>query len=99
MSSIAGKKSALTWAVHLSVAALVLLWVFPTLGLLVSSFRTTDQIRTSGWWVSLFPAVQNEVFRTADPGAVRIERDGVFMVEGNLYVVAGRAETADDVRA
>ena len=99
MSSIAGKKSALTWAVHLSVAALVLLWVFPTLGLLVSSFRTTDQIRTSGWWVSLFPAVQNEVFRTADPGAVRIERDGVFMVEGNLYVVAGRADTADDVRA
>ncbi|WP_297620513.1 carbohydrate ABC transporter permease [uncultured Roseicyclus sp.] len=99
MSSIAGKKSALTWAVHLSVAALVLLWVFPTLGLLVSSFRTTDQIRTSGWWVSLFPAVQNEVFRTADPGAVRIERDGLFMVEGNLYVVAGRAETADDVRA
>lgn len=99
MSSIAGKKSALTWAVHLSVAALVLLWVFPTLGLLVSSFRTTDQIRTSGWWVSLFPAVQNEVFRTADPGAVRIERDGVFMVEGNLYVVAGRAETADAVRA
>ncbi len=99
MSSIAGKKSALTWAVHLSVAALVLLWVFPTLGLLVSSFRTTDQIRTSGWWVSLFPAVQNEVFRTADPGAVRIERDGLFMVEGNLYVVAGRADTADDVRA
>ena len=99
MSSIAGKKSALTWAVHLSVAALVLLWVFPTLGLLVSSFRTTDQIRTSGWWVSLFPAVQNEVFRTADPGAVRIERDGVFMVEGNLYVVAGRADTADAVRA
>ena len=99
MSSIAGKKSALTWAVHLSVAALVLLWVFPTLGLLVSSFRTTDQIRTSGWWVSLFPAVQNEVFRTADPGAVRIERDGLFMVEGNLYVVAGRAYTADAVRA
>ena len=99
MSSIAGKKSALTWAVHLSVAALVLLWVFPTLGLLVSSFRTTDQIRTSGWWVSLFPAVQNEVFRTADPGAVRIERDGLFMVEGNLYVVAGRADTADAVRA
>lgn len=99
MSNIAGKKSALTWAVHLSVAALVLLWVFPTLGLLVSSFRTTDQIRTSGWWVSLFPAVQNEVFRTADPGAVRIERDGLFMVEGNLYVVAGRADTADAVRA
>ena len=44
MDSIAGKKSGLTWAVHISVAALVLLWIFPTLGLFVSSFRTGDQI-------------------------------------------------------
>ncbi|WP_213683863.1 carbohydrate ABC transporter permease [Roseicyclus sp.] len=99
MDNIAGKKSGLTWAVHLSVAALVLLWVFPTLGLLVSSFRTTDQIRTSGWWAAMFPAVQNEVFRTANPGAFRVEREGVFVVEGNLYVVDGRAETAADVAA
>lgn len=99
MDNIAGKKSSLTWVVHLSVAALVLLWVFPTLGLLVSSFRTTDQIRTSGWWAAMFPAVQNEVFRTANPGAFRVERDGVFVVEGNLYVVDGRAETPADVAA
>jgi ABC-type glycerol-3-phosphate transport system permease component len=32
------------WAVHISVAALVLLWLFPTVGLFVSSFRTADQI-------------------------------------------------------
>lgn len=99
MDNIAGKKSSLTWAVHLSVAALVLLWVFPTLGLLVSSFRTTDQIRTSGWWAAMFPAVQNEVFRTANPAEMRFERDGVFVVEGNLYVVDGRAESAADVAA
>ena len=99
MDNIAGKKSSLTWAVHLSVAALVLLWVFPTLGLLVSSFRTTDQIRTSGWWAAMFPAVQNEVFRTVNPGEFRVERDGVFVVEGNLYVVDGRAESAADVAA
>ena len=99
MDNIGGKKSSLTWAVHLSVAALVLLWVFPTLGLLVSSFRTTDQIRTSGWWAAMFPAVQNEVFRTANPAEMRVERDGVFVVEGNLYVVDGRAESAADVAA
>jgi alpha-glucoside transport system permease protein len=91
MDNIAGTKSSLTWAVHISVAALVLLWIFPTLGLLVSSFRTTDQIRSSGWWAAMFPAVQNETFRTADPDDFRVDLgDGRFMVEGNLYVVDGR---------
>jgi alpha-glucoside transport system permease protein len=37
----------LTWAVHISVVALVALWLFPTVGLFVSSFRTADQIANS----------------------------------------------------
>jgi len=100
MDNIAGKKSSLTWAVHISVAALVLLWIFPTLGLLVSSFRTTDQIRTSGWWAAMFPSEINEVFRAADPDDSREEIDGGFyVVSGNLYVEAGRADSAADVGA
>ncbi len=99
MDSIAGKKSGLTWAVHISVAALVLLWIFPTVGLLISSFRTTDQIVTSGWWAALFPAVQNETLRTADPDDFRVARDGMFVVEGNLYVVDGSVDDAADVPA
>ncbi|MFK7792338.1 MAG: carbohydrate ABC transporter permease [Devosiaceae bacterium] len=100
MAAIAGTKSSLTWAVHLSVAALVLLWIFPTLGLLVSSFRTTDQIQTSGWWAALFPAVQNETLRTADPDDFRVDLgDGTFMVMGNLYVEAGTVERAEEVEA
>ena len=99
MDNIAGTKSRLTWAVNLSVLALVLVWIFPTVGLLVSSFRTTDQIRSSGWWAALFPAELNETFRTADPDEERFERDGIFVVEGNLYVVDGKAETPEDVVA
>jgi len=85
MDSIAGKKSSLTWAVHISVLALVLLWLFPTLGLFVSSFRTGDQITQSGWWKSMFPAELTEQFRAADPDENRVETEaGVFVVEGDF---------------
>ncbi|MEQ8657391.1 MAG: carbohydrate ABC transporter permease [Hyphomicrobiales bacterium] len=88
MAAIAGTKSSLTWAVQLSTIALVLLWVFPTLGLLVSSFRTVDQINSSGWWASLTAAEQNVVFRSADPGENRVAEgaDGAtFVVSGNVF--------------
>ncbi len=87
MSNIAGSKSSLQWVVHISVAALVMLWLFPTVGLFVSSFRTTDQISTGGWWKSLFPSEQNLTLRSADPDddGAQILRDGVYVVEGNLF--------------
>ena len=85
MDNIAGSKSSLTWAVHLSVAFLVVLWLFPTVGLFVSSFRTADQISTSGWWKSLFPAEQTIQLRTGGRDAAVQEGD-LFVVEGNLLV-------------
>ncbi len=85
MDSIAGTKSTLTWAVHISVALLVALWLFPTVGLFVSSFRTADQISTSGWWKSIVAVEQNLIIRAADPDDFRVERDGKFVVEGRLF--------------
>jgi alpha-glucoside transport system permease protein len=84
MDNIAGTKSGLTWAVHIAVVFLVLLWIFPTLGLFVSSFRTADQISSSGWWASLFPSEQTLQLRTAGPDAA-VQQDGVWVVEGNFY--------------
>ncbi|AZL57416.1 carbohydrate ABC transporter permease [Tabrizicola piscis] len=83
MDGIAGKKSGLVWAVHLSTLVLVLLWVVPTFGLLVSSFRTGDQIVGSGWWQSLSTQVQqlSPVRISGD----EVERDGVFVIEGQLF--------------
>jgi len=83
MDTIAGRRPALIWAVHLSVVLLVALWVFPTFGLLVSSFRSGDQISGSGWWQSL-------ATQTAQMPAVRLKgaeapRDGRFVIEGRLF--------------
>ncbi|MFP7672988.1 carbohydrate ABC transporter permease [Marivita sp. S0852] len=87
MDNIAGTKSSLTWAVHISVVVLVALWLFPTVGLFVSSFRTADQISTSGWWNAMFPTEQSLTLRAAGPDAQQ-QVDGVYVIEGNLFTDA-----------
>ena len=90
MDNIAGSKSTLTWAVHISLAVLVLAWLFPTVGLLVSSFRTADQISTSGWWNAMFPSEQNLTLRSAAPETQTTE-SGLHVISGNLFGEAGEA--------
>ncbi|MCK0094655.1 carbohydrate ABC transporter permease [Yoonia sp. F2084L] len=86
MDAMAGRKPAVVWALNISVVLLVALWLFPTLGLLISSFRTGDQITASGWWSSLFPAEQTMQIRVADPDDNRVDLgNGRFMVEGNIF--------------
>ncbi len=84
MDNIAGSKSSLTWAVHISVVLLVALWLFPTVGLFVSSFRTADQISTSGWWKAAFPSVQNLTLRTAPP-TDQVQEGDLYVIEGDLF--------------
>ncbi len=96
MDNIAGKKSGLTWAVHISVVLLVALWLFPTVGLFVSSFRTADQIASSGWWVAPFPSEQSIQLRTAAPDT-QVEEGGLHVIQGNLFAEEGQA--AADVSA
>ena len=98
MDNIAGTKSRLTWAVHLSVAFLVILWLFPTVGLFVSSFRTGDQISASGWWKSLFPTEQVIQVRTGARDAAVQEGD-LYVVTGNLLTDEGGPGTEADISA
>jgi alpha-glucoside transport system permease protein len=40
---------------HVIIVALMLLWLVPTLGLFINSFRPADEVARSGWWNALFP--------------------------------------------
>ncbi len=41
--------------VHLVLLILMIIWLLPTIGLLVNSFRSAADINQSGWWAALLP--------------------------------------------
>jgi alpha-glucoside transport system permease protein len=42
-----------SWFVRITVLVVVALWLIPTLGVLVSSFRPENLVNTTGWWTAL----------------------------------------------
>lgn len=40
---------------HLMVWIVMAIWLIPTIGLLVNSFRSVSDMRSAGWWTTLFP--------------------------------------------
>ncbi len=58
VSTMAGRRRGLTLsrlALHASVIVLVVIWIVPTLGLLINSIRPASEVSGSGWWTALFP--------------------------------------------
>jgi len=41
--------------VHVTVGIVMAIWLIPTVGLLVNSFRTVKDMTQAGWWTTLFP--------------------------------------------
>ena len=41
------------WSVRIIVLVIVLLWLIPTVGVLVTSFRTAEAANDSGWWTAI----------------------------------------------
>ncbi len=64
-----------------ALVLLVLAWSIPTVGLFISSFRTRNDIQTSGWWYVL-PHKEWETVATVNPRDLGLDANGVMEVEG-----------------
>lgn len=70
--------------VHASVLFIVLLWLLPTLGILVSSLRDKDQIVVSGWWTAFSSSNQTQALRLGDP-SIQTQQGDRFVIAGNVF--------------
>ncbi len=70
--------------VHISVLFVVILWLLPTLGILVSSLRDKDQITVSGWWTAFSSSSQTEALRLGDP-STQTQQGDRFVIAGNVF--------------
>jgi alpha-glucoside transport system permease protein len=52
--------------IHLALILIAVLWLLPTLGVFVTSFRSREAVRTSGWWTVFSPAksVSTDTYNT-----------------------------------
>ena len=41
------------WFVRITIAVIVILWLIPTVGVLVTSLRPEPLVESSGWWTAL----------------------------------------------
>jgi len=64
-----------------SLLIIVLIWSIPTVGLLVSSFRSRFDIQTTGWW-NVLPHREWKKVAELDPRELGLNPDGVMSVEG-----------------
>ncbi len=94
MENIAGQRSGLNWAVNITVVLMVVIWLVPTVGLFVSSFRDRDQISESGWWKAPLPV--DLTFRTRVAADTQREENGSFVIEGNVFTDPAQARWFPD---
>ena len=75
------KKNSGKWIVNLVLLLLVVIWTVPTLGILVSSFRTRSDIDTSPWW-AIFPHKEWQTVSELDPDELGLDPNEIMTVEG-----------------
>lgn len=68
---------------HIALLAFVLVWIFPTVGLLVSSVRDKDQLAVSGWWTAVFNS-ERQLAARVGRASDQVEENGAYVIKGNL---------------
>jgi len=66
--------------VNVTLIFICFIWLIPTVGLLVSSFRMPDDIQVSGWWTVLPHPDQVKVAEVPIPAG--LDTNGVMTIEG-----------------
>lgn len=73
------------WLVKAVVALICLLWLVPTLGLFVTSFRTEEAADTSGWWTAILTPFSNWTLQNYSDV---LTREGIGNAFLNSFAVA-----------
>ncbi|MDF0603495.1 carbohydrate ABC transporter permease [Psychromarinibacter sp. C21-152] len=83
MDNIAGQKSGLSIATHLATLLLVVIWIVPTVGLLITSLRDQDAISQTGWWRALQGAPQTMILSVPVEG--QVQEGDRWVLEANIF--------------